>query len=132
MHARPSLVGQQEALSAFFRLSKVLEFGWSGNYKNKRYSTSHILKWKQLASQIEDFKDVHDGVYKTLWDQKFKTDLTSFKSREGKIMFSEINIYTDGSKTISGTGAGFVIRRGRMYIHGEKSRTQPRSSKRRS
>ena len=108
---------KREALKKYFRLRGVIEFGWSGTYKNKKYSTSHMCYWKEEAQHNEGFEKINDGIKEVVWDLNFKVDSESFKNNGGKIVHSEYNIYMDGSKMSDNVGACFIILKGSQEIH---------------
>ena len=53
------------------------------------------------------------------WDKRYHIITSSFITNRYSIKPSEFTIYTDGSKTDNGTGAGFVIYNKRDRIHTE-------------
>ena len=106
---------EKEGLTAFLRLNRVLEFGWSGKYSNKTYSTSHMKFWMDKSNEIPDFYEGNDRTKELIWEKNFEVDLTSFKEK-GLITYSEYNIFSDGSKIKDNVGAGFVVMKGNLAI----------------
>ena len=58
-----------------------------------------------------------DRCQTTSWLKRYHVILASFNTNHNSIKPSEYNIYTDGSKTDNGVGAGFVVYYKRDRIH---------------
>ena len=96
------------ALNSYYRLKPYLVMGWSGEYKNKTYSTSHMKYWGDLYGKIGITSENIDRMLYTPASNAFQVNEQSF-NRSYNPVPSELNIYTDGSKTESGTGSGFIF-----------------------
>ena len=60
---------------------------------------------------------VDDRCQETVWKRNYHVILSSFTTNRKSIKPAEINIYTDGSKTDNGTGAGFVVYHKNIRTH---------------
>ena len=55
---------ENEAMKAYYRLHKILDFGWSGTSDTKTYSESHMRQWKKCEEEIGlniDLVDQNEG-----------------------------------------------------------------------
>ena len=78
----------------------------------------HLQYWAQdLHSVIK--KTVDDQCNITIYDRFTNTNTDSFDGKPKHIQKAETTIYTDGSKTNHGVGAGFVIYHKNRRIHAE-------------
>ena len=100
---------EQEALKAYCRLAKILEFGWKGTMKWKHHGVSHMKHWENQLTEVSGWDHSSDKIKLKIWCKNFTVDLKSYKETGGKITHSQCNIYTDGSKMSEGVGAGFII-----------------------
>ena len=107
---------EQEALKSYCRLNKKLEFGWDGTAKRKTFNTSHIKHWKSLLNKCEGWDIDSDSIKIKIWECEFEVDLDSYKINNGKLITSQYNVFTDGSKMENNTGSDFVIMKGHSPI----------------
>ena len=70
---------EKEAMKAFSRLRKVLEFGWDGKAKRKTLSVSHMKYWSDKAERINSWEVDDDKIKVKLWEILFKTDMNPCK-----------------------------------------------------
>ena len=109
------IVIMKEALASMARNRAVITLDWQGRTKGKVSFVSHIRYWEDLATSFcidLDFTDRAKGV---IWDRNFTIDQKSFLKTAMPIQ-SQINIFTDGSKTSEHVGLGFVKYRNGIEI----------------
>ena len=94
------------AISSYYRLLEILEFGWGGSYSNKTYSTSHMRFWRDTQLKMGIDPSTTDQCCKKLDSGSFKIKL-DFKITNTPDHV-ELNFYTDGSKLNGKVGAGFL------------------------
>ena len=71
----------------------------------------HLGYWTKLCEQFQLNYPLTDKCKDTIWTHNYSVQVHEFKSNEYKqaLTPSEINIFTDGSKTKQGVGAGLAI-----------------------
>ena len=94
------------ALKSYYRQEKYLQLGWTGRYKNKTYSTSHLKYWTLMRDRMGITAENLDTCVPENKEFKYTVN-KSFCKRPMK--HSEYNFYTDGSKMGEGVGSGFVL-----------------------
>ena len=102
-----------------------------GEHSNKPIKESsckayigHIYYWKQKQTELQLCKETTDKANIMIWEQNFKCDLNSLNHR-GQPKQSQINIYTDGSKTSNHAGAGIAIIKHGNLRHTESIKLNP-------
>ena len=102
IHTKKNL--EETATKAFVKLYKQLPAPWTNT---KSFTTPHL---QALHEQVELIHiDQFDDRFNTrTWTKGFYINLDSFDGQNKLIQPSGYTIYTDGSKTDVGTGAGFV------------------------
>ena len=105
---------QEAALNTFTRLRL--------NYKSKSYKTPknlslvpHLKYLQQLANDALGHTIDSETTMANIEEKNYWVTINPKKGRANPIP-SQINIYTDGSKTSQGTGAGYVILQGRNEV----------------
>jgi len=97
-------------LAAYHRLKRVLPSpGMNISYKNKLHSTPHLQYWESQSDSLRMNLQTTDQCEETIWEKSYHVNLDSFDGDKKHRKHSEYTAYTDGSKTVHGTGAGFVI-----------------------
>ena len=99
---------KREALASLIRNRHTLTLDWEGKADNKPTFIGHLLYWEHLAQTYGLDLDFCDSERRSIWDRNYQIDEASYRSTTYPIQ-SQINIYTDGSRTDEHTGAGFVI-----------------------
>ena len=102
------LVVIQEALSAMARNRWVIIKDWPGYNKKHRTLIGHVLYWEKQARQIGLRLEDTDALKADKWEKLYKVNLESF-IHTGPPVHTQVNIYTDGSKTEEHVGSGYVI-----------------------
>ena len=102
-------------LTTYIRLKPQLEKPWASKLA---FAIPHLLHWdNQMKTLFQNETD--DRCCETSWEKNYHVILTSFNNNLQTIKPSEYNIYTDGSKTSNGVGAGFVMYHKKTRIHTE-------------
>ena len=115
---------EQEAIAARIRLSKVLEFGWSGRNSNKTHSTSHMKRWNDRLKEYELKVSDCDSCKERAPENKFSINRDSFDGKAKHRQLTQMNVFTDGSKMEGNCGAGYTLQsKGREiacaeFLHG--------------
>ena len=81
---------------------------WSGHSKKYITLIGHIFYWEQLTKDLGIQIDRTDAIKSDLWKKYYFVNIDSFKNT-GPPVHSQVNIYTDGSKTDDHVGSGYVI-----------------------
>ena len=102
------LVVIQEALSAIARNRSVIIKDWPGYNKKHRTLIGHVLYWENQARQIGLRLEDTDALKADKWEKLYRVNLESFV-HTGPPVHTQVNIYTDGSKTEEHVGSGYVI-----------------------
>ena len=98
----------QEALSAIARNRAVIVKDWPGYNKKYRTLIGHILYWERQARDIGIRLEDTDAIKTEKWEKFYRVNLESFV-HTGPPIHTQVNIYTDGSKTEEHVGSGYVI-----------------------
>lgn len=77
------------------------------------HNVGHLKNWTKLCEQFQLMYPWTDKCKDTIWTHNFNEQINYFKWNQYKqaLIPSELNIFTDGSKTKQGVGAGLVIYR---------------------
>ena len=81
---------------------------WEGTNK-KHTLTAHRKYWANLLEEWELTIPTSDKCYEKIQERQFNINIDSFAGKLRHISKTQINVYTDGSKTEHGVGAGFVV-----------------------
>ena len=98
----------QEALAAIARNRAVIVKDWPGYNKKHRTLIGHVLYWERQAREIGLRLENTDAFKADKWEKYYRVNLESFANK-GPPVHTQINIYTDGSKTEEHVGSGYVI-----------------------
>lgn len=103
-----------EAIASLARNRRVIVRDWPGFNSKFRTLIGHTLYWEKLAKDMRlDINDT-DSIKLDIWEKNFNVNTDSFDNT-GPPIPSQVNIYTDGSKTDEHVGSGFTI-----YINGNE------------
>ena len=108
---------QEIGLTTYARLQPQLRKPW---YSKATFRKPHLTYWNNLMKETLVQAD-DDRCNSTNWNKRYHVILSSFKLNRTSVTPSEYTIYTDGSKTENGVGAGFVIYNKRERIHTDLS-----------
>ena len=104
----------KEGLLSLARNRYVIYSNWDVKGKSVNY-TSHIKYWERKAVDYNMDLEGSDKTRLIIWNKEFTVNEDSFLSQTFPIQ-SQINIYTDGSKTADHVGCGFVIYKGQHEV----------------
>ena len=79
-----------------------------GAKRKKTTLIGHVLYWEKQARQIGLRLEDTDALKADKWEKLYKVNLESF-IHTGPPVHTQVNIYTDGSKTEEHVGSGYVI-----------------------
>ena len=101
---------EHSAISSYTRLKEVLT--------DTMHPKTHIAHWKQRITNLGIHIPETDKITKLNLHNKFVVNTQTFGPEYKKyLMHSQLNVYTDGSKTNTGTGAGYVVFDQKEMIH---------------
>ena len=100
------------AIASKNRLGEIIKYEWRG--ENKTGTTKgHVKYWENLEEEIGLKLPESDACKIFYPDKGYIINYNSYRCTTNKYLGpSEVNVYTDGSKTESGVGAGFAIYQG--------------------
>jgi hypothetical protein len=98
---------QELALSAYARLGPVLGVPWQT--ENAGRYTPHLWYLNTLLEKLSLELPDTDACQEEIYDRHFQINYDSFDGTRKHRQHSEYTIYTDGSKTKHGSGAGFAV-----------------------
>ena len=103
------LMIQKTGLSTHRRLKKYTPLTWSGTNKANK-QISHLKHWENLKDEYELQYPETDRIKQFNWGRKYQIKTETFGAQyKDSLIHSQYTFYTDGSKTKTGTGAGFVM-----------------------
>ena len=89
---------QYEAIASLARNRQCMKLDWTGqNSKIKTY-IGHLKYWNYKLNEINIEIDENDKIHDLIWHKLYKINTDSFLHNDLP-MQSQINVYTDGSKT---------------------------------
>ena len=111
------LIAMYESLASLKHNSRAIELDWLGYSATRKTYIGHIYYWQQKQIELQLSTETTDKTSTMIWERNFKCDLNSLNHRSGQPKQSQINIYTDGSKTRNHAGAGIAIIKHLSLIH---------------
>ena len=120
---------KKEGLCAYIRLQENLSLTWDGHDRSVlTHNISHRKYWIDLKSQLglEEITSIPSDVcyFRSSPHGGVDVRIDSFEGGEDFLTFSDINVFTDGSKSEFGVGSAFRILMG-DNIYRELSFTLP-------
>jgi ribonuclease HI len=104
------LLIKQTALLAMVRLKDILPAPCVNFTKGpKRHGVPHLQFWHEQLENWPSALQQNDCCNETLREKSFIINCKSFDGQRKHRVHSEYTVYTDGSKTGDGTGAGYVV-----------------------
>ena len=104
---------QEIGLMTYVRLQSQLDKPWTST---ATFSKPHLHYWDQLMKSAF-IPEADDRCQASMPTRNYHVILKSFINNVNSITPAEYNVYTDGSKTDNGVGAGFAIYHKRNRIH---------------
>ena len=106
---------QETALNAYHRLKLMPQASWTDN-KTKNLSVLPHLKFlKNLDKLATGNKTDMETIDEDIENKDYWISIHSKKGK-AKPIPSQINVYTDGSKTKQGAGSGYIIMKGKDSV----------------
>ena len=103
---------QETALNAYHRLKLATQASWT-NKKAKNLSLiPHLIFFKITDAQATGTRQDTETIAENIKDKNYWVTINNKKGKTIPIP-SQINVYTDGSKTKQGAGSGYVILSGK-------------------
>ena len=102
------IIATYEALASLQRNSHAIELNWLGYSPTRKTYIGHIYYWQQKQKELGLLQQPSDKTNTMVWNKFYNCNLNSLNHR-GLPKQSQINIYTDGSKTKNHVGAGIAI-----------------------
>ena len=104
-------------LATHRRLYPLLTLSWTGTNKSGK-KIGHLKHWETLKNNFDITYPATDKINSLVWNKKFKINSDSFGPQyDTMLTHTQINVYTDGSKTAKGVGAGSAIYLFNQLIH---------------
>ena len=94
-----------EAISSMAQNRTIIFTDWPGHNKKYRYLIGRIFYWEQLTKDQSIQIDSTDAIKPDLWKKYLSVNIKN----TGHPVHSQVNIYTDGSKTDVNAGSAYVI-----------------------
>ena len=106
---------QETALNAYHRSKLMSQAEWT-NHKAKNHSvTPHLKFLKNTAAQATGLRQDTETINESIEDKQYWVTVDNRKGK-AKPIPSQINVYTDKSKTKQGAGSGYVILRAKTDV----------------
>ena len=102
------LVIMHEAILSLARNRTIIVRDWAEHSKKYRILIEYIFYWEQLTKDLSIQIGSTDAIKSDLWKKYYSVNIDSFKNTDPPV-HSQVNIYTDGSKTDDHVGSGYVI-----------------------
>ena len=106
---------QKEAIASLARNRHCMKLDWEGQNPKRKTYISHLKYWGYKLQEVNLQIDKNDKIQDLIWHKLYTINVASFESNNLPLM-SQINIFTDGSKTKMHVGAGYTIRRGNNTV----------------
>ena len=104
-----------QSLQAFNRHKTCYELDWKGKNPTHQHLQGHLLFWTDLNHKLVKGLEPSDCITDKETPQHYKVTIHDTLGRN-RPKLSQYNIFTDGSKTTQGTGAGYVIMKGKSQL----------------
>ena len=110
---------QETALNTYYRLKLAAGSAWTEKTAKNLSIKPHLGFLKSIGEQATQNKADTETISEQIENKNYWVTIDNKKGKTKPIP-SQINVYTDGSKTKQGAGAGFVIMKGKnTLIHTE-------------
>ena len=104
-----------QAVKAYNRHKKEYKLDWEGRNPNRPTLVGHRLFWANLSNRLLGKLEATDTIVPKVLENDFKVIIDDDQGRE-KPKLSQINVFTDGSKSDTGVGAGYVVMKGKHTV----------------
>ena len=106
------LVLQETALNAYHRLQLMPQANWTKQKTKNPSIIPHLKFLKNLDTLATGARLDTETISECIEDKDYWVSISSKKGKDKPIP-SQINVYTDGSKTKQGAGSGYIIMKGK-------------------
>ena len=89
---------QKEAIASLARNRHCMVLDWPGQNEKRKTYIGHLKYWSYKLQEIEIEIDENDRISDLIWHKLYTINVGSFITNTLPIQ-SQLNIYTDGSKT---------------------------------
>ena len=98
---------------------------WTGQNPNRKKFIGHLKYWQYKLQEVNIEIDETDRIQDLIWHKLYRIDVDSFNKTDLHIE-SQINVYTDGSRTDTHVGSGYtIIKNNHIFIEGSRSNCVP-------
>ena len=107
---------QYEAIASLSRNRHCMRLDWEGQNASRKTDIGHLKYWGYKLQEVNVQIDENDRIQDLVWHKLYYINTDSFLNPNLPIQ-TQLKVYTDGSKTTTHTGSGFVIVKGKNIIH---------------
>ena len=90
-----------------------MKLDWPGQNAKRKTYLGHFKYWNAKTDEINIIIDENDKTHDINWFKAYTINISSLTSQTLPLQ-SQINVYTDGSKTDHHTGSGFATTHNRL------------------
>ena len=106
---------QYEAIASIARNRHCMKLDWPGQNAKRKTYIGHLKYWSAKTEEINILIEENDKTHDMNWFKVYTINTQSLTSQTLPLQ-SQINVYTDGSKTDQHSGSGFAIYRGNKLL----------------
>ena len=106
---------QETAVNTFRRLKLTDNTAWVNKTRKNKSITPHLGFLKELLAKATSLNTDTESTCTDIEDKGYWITIDNHKGKHNPIP-AQLNIYTDGSRTKQGAGAGFIVMRGKSEI----------------
>ena len=103
------------SLKAYNQHKQLYELDWAGKHPTHKTRIGHLYFWQTPNGETLGELEILDTTRYKAEERDYNIIINNLDGRN-KPKLSQINIYTDGSKTDTGTGSGYVIMKGKHTV----------------
>ena len=106
---------QETALNAYHRMKLMTQASWTNNKVKNHSLIPHLKFLKTTDAQATGLRQDTETIIESIEDKNYWITINNKKGKTKPIP-SQLNVYTDGSKTSQGAGSGYVILSGKDRV----------------
>ena len=111
---------QYESIASIARNRHCMTLDWAGQNATRKTFIGHLKYWQYKLQEVQLQIDENDRIYDMIWHKLYRIDTDSFDSKTMPIQ-SQLNVYTDRSKTDKHVGSGYIIiKENNTYLEGSR------------
>ena len=103
---------QETALNTYYRLKLVTQSTWTDKKAKNQSLKPHLGFLKRIGDVATGARSDTESILENIEDKNYWITIDSKKGK-AKPIPSQLNVYTDGSKTKQGAGSGYVMLKGK-------------------